>query len=59
MNLLPQIKPVELVNTHVANNMLKAMETSEKDMFYIAVESSQRLNKQAESDSNYSFYFAF
>ena len=33
--------------------MLKAMETSEKDMFYIAVERFQRLNKQ--SDSNYYF----
>ena len=33
------------------------METSEKDMFYIAVECFQRLNQQAKSDSNYYFDF--
>ena len=32
--------------------MLKAMESSEKDMIFMAVVSFQRLNKQVESDSN-------
>lgn len=59
-DLLKAFNKARGASKHVDNYMLKAMKTSEKDIFRsIAVASFQRINKQAGSDRNHSFYVAF